>query len=469
MNKKELALKLYDLGVLQFGNFTLKSGLQSPFYLDFRRIIAYPEVLKHLSEQLWNLTEDLDFDHLCGVPYAALSLSSSMAVMHNKSMIVKRKERKKHGTKKMVEGIFEDGDTCLVIDDVISSGISMKETLEELEKTGLVIKDVFSIVDRMQGGATMLKQYGYHVHTVYTMREIMDIMLEGKKVTPKKYTDTLAFIETNRIDFEQVRERRKYAKSFNYKTIAKQTNNLITKRLTSIIQKKKTNLCCSADVSTSEELLKLANDVGPNICMLKTHMDNMNDFSAETVERLKEIAEKHDFLLFEDRKFADIGHIVRQQFTAAPLCISDWADVVTVHVVAGSSSIESLKSTNKLENTAVIIVAEMSTRDTLTDKRYIQKALDIASQHKDIVLGVVAQNHRPTDAGIMLLTPGISLTAKKDKHGQTYGHPDEAFVRRGIDVMIVGRGIYQHENPRLRAEMYRKIGWEAYQKRSKKK
>ncbi len=100
MNKKELALKLFDLGVLQFGEFTLKSGLKSPFYLDFRRIVAYPKVLRNISEQLWDLVADLKFDHLCGVPYAALSLSSTMAVMNAKSMIVKRKEQKKHGTKR---------------------------------------------------------------------------------------------------------------------------------------------------------------------------------------------------------------------------------------------------------------------------------------------------------------------------------------------------------------------------------
>ena len=105
MNKKDLALRLFDLGVLQFGEFTLKSGLQSPFYLDFRRIVAYPDILKSISEQLWDISSKLEFDHLCGVPYAALSISSTMAVLNSKSMIVKRKEKKRHGTKKMVEGI----------------------------------------------------------------------------------------------------------------------------------------------------------------------------------------------------------------------------------------------------------------------------------------------------------------------------------------------------------------------------
>lgn len=465
MNKKELALKLFDLGVLQFGEFTLKSGLQSPFYLDFRRIVAYPDILKNISELLWDLVAEMEFDHLCGVPYAALSLSSTMAVLHSKPMIVKRKEQKKHGTKKLVEGIFKEGDTCVVIDDVISSGISMIETLEALEGEGLKIKNVLSIVDRMQGGALLLNEYGYEVHTVYTIREILEFMKEGGKITQKQYTDTLVFIETNRIDFEQVRARREQATSYSYKKIGQEAKHPVAKRLTKIVLSKKTNLCCSADVTNSTDLLKLADAVGPHICMLKTHTDNLSDCSPKVIEALKALAQKHDFLIFEDRKFADIGHIVMQQFTAAPLCIADWADAVTVHVVAGSSSIEALKATGKLDTTALIVVAEMSTSDTLTDEKYTLKAIDIADKHSDIVLGTVSQNYRSSNPGMMMLTPGINIDRKKDGLGQTYNHPDQAFGKRGVDIMIVGRGIYEAENPELQAEIYKKIGWESYSKR----
>ena len=115
--------------------------------------------------------------------------------------------------------------------------------------------------------------------------------------------------------------------------------------------------------------------------------------------------------------------------------------------------------------TALIVVAEMSTKDTLTDQKYTLKAMDIAEQHADIVLGTVSQNHRSTNPGIMMLTPGINTDRKKDGLGQTYNHPDKAFAKRGVDIMIVGRGIYQADNPGLQSEIYRKIGWESYLKR----
>ena len=338
--------------------------------------------------------------------------------------------------------------------------------MEALEEVGLKINHVLSIVDRMQGGALLLGDYGYKVHTLYTIREILEYMKEGKRITEKQYKDTLVFIETNRIDFEEVRRRRQYATSYSYKNIEKDCIHPVAKKLTRIIQKKKTNLCCSADVNTAQELLNLADAVGPHICMLKTHTDNLSDFSEDMIVHLKSLSEKHDFLIFEDRKFADIGHIVIQQFTSPPLKIADWADVVTVHVVAGSSSIEALRSTGKLDDTALIVVAEMSTKDTLTSRKYTLKAIEIAEQHSDIVLGTVAQNYRSEKAGLMMLTPGINTERKKDGLGQTYNHPDEAFSKRGVDIMIVGRGIYQSENPNLQAEIYRKIGWESYMKRN---
>lgn len=465
MDKEKLVLKLFDLGVLRFGQFTLKSGLSSPFYLDFRRVVAYPETLQHISDQLWELIKDLDFDHLCGVPYAALSLSSAISMRYNKPMIVKRKEAKKHGTKKLVEGIFEEGQKAVVIDDVISSGISMIETLEGIEDEGLEVDYVISIVDRMQGGVSTLEKQGYQVKSVYTIREILEILYKYDKVDEFTYNATLEFIENNQIGYDKLRLQRKAVPKLSYSTIKVNASNNITKRLVDIMESKQTNLCCSGDVSTKAELLDLAEKVGPYICALKTHIDTIADFDHDLIVQLKEISKKHNFLIFEDRKFADIGHIAIKQFTSAPLSIADWADLITVHVVAGSSSIDALRSTGKLENTGLVVVAQMSTADTLTSRDYTKQALAIAQKHQDVVVGIVGQNKRPRDAGLMMFTPGIKIEAGGDAHGQVYDTPEAAFEERGIDIMIVGRGIYQAENPAEKAAQYKRIGWRSYLKR----
>jgi uridine monophosphate synthetase len=107
----------------------------------------------------------------------------------------------------------------------------------------------------------------------------------------------------------------------------------------------------------------------------------------------------------------------------------------------------------------------MSTEDTLTYREYTKKALQIAQKHQDVVVGIVGQNKRPRDAGLMMFTPGIKLEAGGDGQGQVYNTPQEAFELRGIDVMIVGRGIYQSENPAEKAAEYKRVGWKSYLKR----
>lgn len=455
MQTQELIAALYDLGVLQFGQFTLKSGLQSPFYLDFRRIVGRPKVLRSISEQLWNLIANEKFDHLCGVPYAALSLGATMSVLHDKPMLVKRKEIKAHGTKKMVEGIYQAGQRCVVIDDVISSGISMIETLEVLEQEGLIIEDVVAIVDRQQGGVQALEAKGYKVHALFTLPQLMQALLDLGKISKETYQLTIDFIEGNSISFEDLR--RKKAQLPSYSNLLSEAKHPSAQRLLKTIMAKSSNLCVSADVATGRELLALADSVGPEICLLKTHIDGLEDFSPDLPQQLRALADKHNFLLFEDRKLGDIGHIVQKQLMSPPFHIAQWADFVTIHPVAGALGIEALKQGGCLNRVGLILVAEMSTLDTLTKGEYIEKAIDMAAQYADVVVGIVAQHHRPKALGQLLFTPGIHLGQSTDGLGQKYRSPKQAL---GFDVAIVGRGIYRAETPNTVAQAYRQTAWQ---------
>ncbi|XP_014558983.1 hypothetical protein COCVIDRAFT_35786 [Bipolaris victoriae FI3] len=113
--------------------------------------------------------------------------------------------------------------------------------------------------------------------------------------------------------------------------------------LLSLIAAKQTNLCLSADVETSAELLQLAEEVGDSICLLKTHCDIVTDWSDRTAQALREVAARKSFLIFEDRKFADIGETVQKQYTSGHHRIALWAEITNAHVLPGPAIVTALE------------------------------------------------------------------------------------------------------------------------------
>ncbi|PNS17402.1 Orotidine 5'-phosphate decarboxylase [Sphaceloma murrayae] len=109
-----------------------------------------------------------------------------------------------------------------------------------------------------------------------------------------------------------------------------------------LIAAKRSNLCVSADVTSSRELLQLAEEVGDQICLLKTHADIIQDFGHKTAQDLQAVAKRKGFLIFEDRKFGDIGNTVQMQYTAGPLQIARWANIVNAHIFPGPAIVTAL-------------------------------------------------------------------------------------------------------------------------------
>ena len=141
MDKKQLIYALYKIGALKFGHFTLKSGQTSPIYLNLRQVISYPELLQTIADLLWEKIAACQFDSVCGVPYTALPFATCMSLQHKIPMLIRRKEKKAYGTKQLIEGVFKDGEKCLIIEDVVTSGGSVLETTADLEEVGLRVSD----------------------------------------------------------------------------------------------------------------------------------------------------------------------------------------------------------------------------------------------------------------------------------------------------------------------------------------
>ena len=449
-SKNKFFLESYKLEIIKFGKFTLKSGIESPFYVDLRPLASDPKILKKLAEHLLEiLPKDNKLDLICGVPYAALPMATVMSLLSEIPLIMKRKEAKGYGTKKLIEGIYKQGQSCLLVEDVITSGKSLLETIAEVEKEGLKVSDIVVVLDRQQGGKEFLEQKGYRVYTLFTMTEVVKILHEAGEIDDEQVAKIHDFLAGKQVKFKE-------EKRLSYEQKLEITKHPTAQKLLQIAVDKKSNLIVSADVMTTSELLNLAEKVGPQIVALKTHIDIIKDFDHnKTILPLVDLARKHNFLLMEDRKFADIGSTQELQFSKGIYQISKWADMVTSHLIAGKKSLECFK------NVGVIAILGMSCEGTLTDAHYQEEGLKIVENQSNI-MGCVAQ--RKISKEMLLFTPGISLEQAGDDKGQQYNMPDYVFLNLHTDFIIVGRGVYQAEDAEKASKNYREIGWEAYEK-----
>lgn len=245
----------------------------------------------------------------------------------------------------------------------------------------------------------------------------------------------------------------------------------VARRLLNLIETKQTNLCASVDLTTSEEFLALIEKLGPYICLVKTHIDVISDFSYErTIVPLLELAKRFEFMIFEDRKFADIGNTVKSQYHGGIYRIVEWADITNAHGVTGPSIVQGLKEVSQTVESprGLLMLAELSSKGSLAHGDYTRGTVEIAKTDKEFVIGFIAQ-HDMGDVtegtegfDWITMTPGIALEEKGDSLGQQYRTVDEA-IATGSDILIVGRGLYgKNRDPIVEGQRYRDAGWKAY-------
>lgn len=250
-----------------------------------------------------------------------------------------------------------------------------------------------------------------------------------------------------------------------YSQRANYSLNPTGKRLLTLMDEKQTNLSFNPDVTTQKELLHLAEVVGPEICLLKTHVDILEDFTPDFPKRLLEIAEKHRFLIFEDRKFTDIGMVAKSQYAGGLYHIADWAHITNASTLPGPGIIEGLKEIGLPKGRGLILIAEMSSRETLAEGHYTRETVKWGSEHQEFVIGFITTHKLTEERSFIHFAPGVQLEKGTDSLGQQYLTPEMVIGKRGCDVIIVGRGIYKSRDPLAEAKKYRRAAWDAYLQR----
>jgi len=243
--------------------------------------------------------------------------------------------------------------------------------------------------------------------------------------------------------------------------------NPTAKKLFELMDRKQTNLALSIDVTKKQNLLRLVDLVGSEICVLKTHIDIIDDFDQHLLIQIQQLAAKHDFVIFEDRKFADIGNTVKHQYRDGSYHIVDWADIVNAHTVPGPGVIEGLKEVGMERGRGLLLLSEMSSEGNLAKDEYTEASIEMAKAHEDFVIGFISTKRMTDDPKFIHMTPGVKMSSGGDGLKQQYSTPQRVIGENESDIIIVGRGIYEAYDPLAEAKRYREAGWRAYAARIK--
>lgn len=170
MTKAELAKRIAEVSLLR-GEFTLRSGRKSNYYLDKYRFETQPDVLIELG-RMFAAHVHSRIDRIAGAELGAVSLAAAASMASGKPFVIVRNQKKDYGTSKLVEGILKPGERVLIVEDVLTTGGQVIEAARSLKDAGAVVDRIVAVIDRMEGARANIEQAGYAFEALFTTQDL---------------------------------------------------------------------------------------------------------------------------------------------------------------------------------------------------------------------------------------------------------------------------------------------------------
>jgi uridine monophosphate synthetase len=424
--------------------------------MDMRQLVNYPHIFFYLTKILF-----LEYPHLLDllsqttsklipIPLGGFPLGFHLAFEKKIPLLMIRDKVKDHGTKKMIEGVIESNDQYILIEDVITSGLSIIQALDNISSNFIINSiNVPAIICICNRGSIKTLQ-NIPIYSIFSLEELQEYISNYLVLSPSNDSNISYF---------------QYGTKFS--------NMLYQLALI-----KKSNIILSCDFMTNQEILDCLKVIGSYLIAVKLHLDILESSSySKFISELNSLKDTYNFLIIEDAKYSDIDSIMIEKINHSQLAINKIADAFTMHAVAGLSILEG----DKLEIPGIVI-AEMSSSNTIITTEYTKKIIEIINNldfnentntntntntNINMLGGLVCQYQIPKiikPFEIATMSPGINLEITQDLHNQQYKIP-ELNNKVGL-FWIVGRGItiYKNNYEKLKEIMnkYQSRGWDYF-------
>ena len=180
--KNKMANILFKIDAIKFGVFKLSSGKASPYYIDLRVIPSFPDAFREIcdfyAEYITNQIGVKNFDRMAGVPLTGIIFASQVAYNLKKPFVYVRKGVRLRGRERRVEGVLVSGERVLLIDDLVTTGLTVKKAAEAVRAEGGVVTDAVVFLDREESGNQMLEKTGIKLHTLLKISEVANTLYD---------------------------------------------------------------------------------------------------------------------------------------------------------------------------------------------------------------------------------------------------------------------------------------------------
>ncbi|XP_065201466.1 uridine 5'-monophosphate synthase-like isoform X3 [Planococcus citri] len=433
---KELAVELFNAGVVKFGKFHSTSGCILDSWFDLLVVFAHPSLMDKMGEYAYKFFTEkkFNFHSICGVSYAGLPFSVIIASKLCKPFLIWNKEPSLHSAERRISGKTPKNEYCIVIEEVTCSGRSILEVIRDIEASGMRVKDVFTLFDLEQGAIENLGEMGYEIHSIMKMSQFAEILFDEGLITAdrrdiiiKGFSDKFA-LNGDCITNSNLEKR----KLVQYDQRVHSCKSEIGRKLLKLMSEKKSNLCVEITDQNIDTVVQVAELIGPYISILSINC---------------KLSEDGDVLIEQCRR--------RFKFV----------DLLTIYAVPGKNMLLSIKSVmDEFPQKGIFVVACPNVTNALVGSNFEKNSIDMTVATFEEVTGFISNKNSEIPLGYICMRSDL-------KNSVSIGNSsDNSFYSNEMVVSNIGADIVQlhfrdFENIDELVKKEQSLLWNAYLKR----